>query len=193
MLLEFQPKPLYYRKAKVQSMKSFAFISLYALDLAKGSSWARIRDDQSPRQSTHISLLNFYWDTIVTGYIIPPENVLVPQKVFLTFYIAQTWLKTGEIWKLQAKGCFLENQTWWLTLKGPEYDYFKMLVNCSHCTLPKVVILAFKPFRVSEFFIFEFLVCKHICGTTIIKSIEYLVLINHTAEAAFVHTLCLEY
>ena len=38
LLLDFQLKPLYYREAKVQSMKPFAFISLSALDLAKGSS-----------------------------------------------------------------------------------------------------------------------------------------------------------
>lgn len=35
LLLGFQLKPFCYREAKVQSMKSFAFISLAALDLAK--------------------------------------------------------------------------------------------------------------------------------------------------------------
>lgn len=34
-LLGFQLKPLYYREAKVQNVKSFGFISLAALDLAR--------------------------------------------------------------------------------------------------------------------------------------------------------------
>lgn len=35
LLLHFQLKTLYYKEAKVQSMKSFAFINLAALDLAR--------------------------------------------------------------------------------------------------------------------------------------------------------------
>lgn len=46
-------------------MKSFAYISLAALDLAKKkkkkrSSWAKIRDDQSPRQVLILSFFNFF-------------------------------------------------------------------------------------------------------------------------------------
>lgn len=59
LLLLWFPAKSFVQRAKMQSMKSFAFTSLAALGLAKRSSWAKIRDDQSPRQVLIYHFLTF--------------------------------------------------------------------------------------------------------------------------------------
>lgn len=74
-------------------MKSFAYISLAALDLAKKKKKKEAHElklgmTRVPGKYSYYHFLTFllFRDTIVTAYIIPSENVLVPQKILLAFF-----------------------------------------------------------------------------------------------------------